>query len=106
MNSELKISDILYFKESHGKGSIVKVKNRGCYFVPAKFGMQIKGEKKPIAKFEKFVFNNYVVQKHDRNRIIKCFLTRLEDGVDFAISENELYNYFCKSSRGTLNDIE
>tara|TARA_Y100000589_G_scaffold312055_1_gene331975 strand:- start:941 stop:1261 length:321 start_codon:yes stop_codon:yes gene_type:complete len=106
MHAEVKTSDILLFKENHGKGSIVKVKNRGYYFMPAKFGMRIKGEKKPIAKFERFVFNGYVVQKFDKDRIIKCYLTRLEDGTNFAISETELYNYFCKSSRSFLNDSQ
>ena len=105
MNVELKKGDLVFFKENHGQGSVVKIKSKGLYFMPAKFGMRISGEKSPIAKFEKFVFNDYVVQKKTNKRIIKCNLTRISDGTQFAISENELYNYFCKTNNSFLGDI-
>jgi hypothetical protein len=105
MNVELKKGDIVYFKENHGHGSVVKIKNKGFYFMPAKLGMRISGEKNPIARFERFVFNDYVVQKQNNKRIIKCYLTRLHNGTQFAISENELYSYFCKADVSFLSEV-
>jgi hypothetical protein len=100
---ELRNGDTVYFIRNSGEGSVVKTESHGRYFMPAKIGMRIKGIKNPIMKFEKFIFTNSRVQKSEGcERIVKCYLTRIEDSTIFAISERQLHKYFGKSNESSL----
>jgi len=101
--TEVKENDIMIFSSPTGTGSVVKTENHGYYFMPAKIGMRLKGKKSPILKNERFVFTNYRVQKADSGgRIIKCILTRLSNGTNFAISEDFFHRYFKKIDLSNL----
>ena len=103
---ELKNNDILIFNQVSGSGSVVETKNHGRYFMPAKIGMRLKGEKKPIARNERFVFNGAQVQQTSgSSRIVKFFLLRELDGTLFAISENDAQSYFAKTSASSLGGL-
>ena len=100
---EVRNGDSVYFIGNTGEGSVVKTENHGRYFMPAKIGMRIKGVKSPIMKMERFIFADSKVQKVDGcERIIKCFLTRIEDSTVFAVSERQLHRYFGKSNESSL----
>ena len=100
---EIRYGDIIKFKGKSGTGSVVFTENNGNYFMPAKLGMRIKGIKKPIKKYEEFVFNDSVVQSASGNsRVIKCFLTRISDNCEFAVSEQCLMRYFGKTNQSRL----
>mgnify|MGYP006892426384 CR=1 FL=1 len=100
---EVRNGDTVYFIGNSGSGSVVKTENHGRYFMPAKVGMRIKGEKSPISNMEKFIFTNSTIQKVDGSeRIIKCLLTRIEDSTVFAISESQMHRYFGKSNESSL----
>jgi|11_taG_2_1085331.scaffolds.fasta_scaffold00057_54 hypothetical protein len=100
---EIKENDVLIFPGSNGSGSVVKTQKHGYYFMPAKYGMRLKGVKSPIQKNERFVFSSYRVQKADaEGRIIKCILTRLDDGTNFAVSEYFFHRYFRKIDLSNL----
>tara|TARA_B100001989_G_C24501847_1_gene445364 strand:- start:89 stop:424 length:336 start_codon:yes stop_codon:yes gene_type:complete len=100
---EIKYGDIIKFKGKSGTGSVVFTENKGNYFMPAKLGMRIKGIKKPIKKYEEFVFNDSVVQSASGNhRVVKCFLTRISDNCEFAVSEQCLMRYFGKTNQSRL----
>ena len=100
---ELRNGDSVCFIGNSGTGSVVKTERHGRYFMPAKVGMRIKGEKSPILRMERFIFTESKIQKVDGcNRIIKCFLTRIEDSTIFAISERQLHKYFGKTNESSL----
>lgn len=100
---ELRNGDSVYFIGNSGTGSVVKTESHGRYFMPAKVGMRIKGEKSPIAFRERFIFTASKIQKVDGcERIIKCFLTRIEDSTIFAVSERQLHKYFGKTNESSL----
>ena len=84
---EVKKGDRIIFKAGNGKGSVVMTKNKGNYFMPAKFGMRIDGLKSPIGQSEVFVINNFEVQKFENKHIVKCTLTRCKDCIQFHLSE-------------------
>lgn len=101
--AEVRTNDILTFSGANGSGSVVKTQKHGYYFMPAKSGMRLKGVKSPILKNERFVFTSFRVQKADASgRIIKCILTRLNDGTNFAISEYFFHRYFQKIDLSNL----
>jgi len=101
--TEVKENDILTFSGASGSGSVVKTQQHGYYFMPAKIGMRLKGIKSPILKNERFVFTSYRVQKADsEGRIIKCILTRLSNGTNFAVSEDFFHRYFKKIDLSNL----
>ena len=103
---EIKTNDILIFNSKTGSGSVVETANHGRYFMPAKIGMRLKGEKKPIVRNERFIFSNAKVQKVDgSNRIVKFTLLREIDGTIFSISENDIQTYFAKSPRSSLGGM-
>jgi len=103
--SEIRVNDRIFFKEKSGSGSIVKTERHGHYFMPAKIGMRLKGHKKPITKYEMFILNDIQVQEVlNKNRTIKCLLTRASDGIQFAISEDSLMRYFGKSEQSILGE--
>ena len=93
---EIKKGDKIIFKAGNGKGSVVFTKNKGNYFMPAKFGMRIDGIKSPIGKYESFIINNFTTQKFENKYIVKCTLTRCKDYVQFQISEDQLFRNFAK----------
>ena len=100
---EIRYGDIIKFKGKSGTGSVVFTENNGNYFMPAKLGMRIKWIKKPSKKYEEFVFNDSVVQSASGNsRVIKCFLTRISDNCEFAVSEQCLMRYFGKTNQSRL----
>jgi uncharacterized protein YehS (DUF1456 family) len=103
---EVRKGDYVYFKFKSGKGSVVKTDYHGNFFMPAKIGMRIKGEKYPILEDEAFIMNNSKVQKVEKSeRIVKIFLTRISDGVEFAVSETQFQQYFCKKDESNLGAI-
>ena len=51
---ELKKNDKVYFKSKTGEGSIVEVKSKGHYFMPAKANMRLKGRAQPLINNEVF----------------------------------------------------
>lgn len=103
---EIRNGDICYFIGKNGTGSVVETQSHGSYFVPAKMGMRIKGNKNPIRKHESFILTNSEVQKVDKcDRIVKVFLTRMLDGKEFAISEKQFQQYFGKSEQSSLGGI-
>ena len=101
--TEVKENDVVTFSAKSGSGSVVKTKSHGYYFMPAKLGMRLKGDISPILKNERFVFTSYRVQKADsEGRIIKCILTRLSNGTNFAVSEDFFHRYFKKIDLSNL----
>ena len=44
---EVRNGDYVYFMGKRGQGSVVKTDGYGNFFMPAKTGMRIKGEKYP-----------------------------------------------------------
>tara|TARA_Y100000114_G_C11562800_1_gene232592 strand:- start:49 stop:378 length:330 start_codon:yes stop_codon:yes gene_type:complete len=101
--SEARNGDYVYFKGKIGQGSVVKTAKHGNYFMPAKIGMRIKGKKYPILNNELFIINSYKIQKVDKtSRVIKVYLTRINDSMMFAISENQLVQYFYKKEGSNL----
>jgi len=101
--TEVKANDIIVFSGASGSGSVVKTAHHGYYFMPAKEGMRLKGIKSPIMKNERFVFTSFRVQKADsEGRIIKCILTRLSNGTNFAISEDFFHRFFNKIDLSNL----
>ena len=56
---EVKKGDKIIFNSDNGKGSVVKIKNKGYCFMPAKIGMRLNGEKSPIGKFEMFILTDF-----------------------------------------------
>ena len=100
---EVRNGDSVYFNGKTGTGSVVETENHGRYFMPAKTGMRIKGKKKPIVEWEKFIFNSSRVQKAEGcERIVKCFLTRTSDSTVLAISEKQFMQYFSKTEQSNL----
>ena len=103
---EVRNGDYVYFMGKRGQGSVVETDCHGNFFMPAKIGMRIKGEKYPILKDEAFIMNNSKVQKVDKSeRIVKIFLTRVDDGMQFAISETQFHQYFCKKDESSLGAV-
>ena len=101
--AEIRSGSYIYFKGKRGQGSVVKTKNHGNYFMPAKIGMRIKGEKFPILSDELFIMNDLKIQKVSKSdRIIKILLTRISDGMNFAISETHVIEYFYKKDESNL----
>lgn len=104
---EIKNGDALYFKGKTGSGSVVKTENHGRYFMPAKIGMRIKGEIKPIEEHERFILQSSKVQMVDGpSRIIKCFLVRISDNTVVAISEQQMMQYFYKRDESSLSGYD
>jgi hypothetical protein len=100
---EVRNGDSVYFTGKTGTGSVVSTEFHGRYFMPAKLGMRIKGEVKPIVTWEKFIFNSSRVQKAEGvDRIVKCFLTRTSDSTVLAISEKQFMQYFSKTEHSNL----
>lgn len=92
---EVRQSDIIFFKAPTGTGSVVSVDGKGKYFMPAKKGLRLKGDKKPIVRGESFVFLGYEVLKAKKNhRIIRVELSRLHDRSIFYIEEHFLCTHF------------
>tara|TARA_Y200000002_G_scaffold376982_1_gene381786 strand:- start:3324 stop:3656 length:333 start_codon:yes stop_codon:yes gene_type:complete len=103
---EVRNGDYVYFIGKRGQGSVVKTESRGNYFMPAKIGMRIKGKKFPILNDEAFIMNDSKVQKVDKTeRIVKVYLTRVADGVTFAISETQFMQYFGKKDISNFGSI-
>lgn len=103
---EIRNGDTILFKQKTGKGSVVFTANHGNFFMPAKIGMRIKGNKKPIQKNEEFIFNESIVQSvSGTTRVVKCTLTRKLDNSSFYISEMDLMRYFSKSNRSNLGGL-
>lgn len=103
---EVRNGDSVYFKGKTGTGSVVKTKNHGRYFMPAKLGMRIKGEINPIIKNERFIFSGSKVQfVEGSDRIVKCFITRVTDNSIVAISEKQFMQYFYKTNQTNFGDI-
>tara|TARA_B000000557_G_C20677509_1_gene401656 strand:- start:260 stop:592 length:333 start_codon:yes stop_codon:yes gene_type:complete len=101
--TEVRYGDYVYFKGKTGTGSVVKTESRGRFFMPAKIGMRIKGEKFPILKNERFILtNSKVLHAEGTDRIIKCFLTRCSDNTTMIISERQFQQYFYKTNQSNL----
>lgn len=100
---EVRNGDSVYFKGKTGTGSVVKTKSHGRYFMPAKVGMRIKGEIKPIIKDERFVYSGSKVQSYEgTDRVVKCLITRVSDNTIVAISEKQFMRYFYKTNQSNL----
>jgi hypothetical protein len=92
---EIKTSEIVFFKEPTGTGSVVNVPGKGFYFMPAKKGLRLEGEKKPIVHGESFVFLNYEVLNYSPGkRNIKIQMSRIQDNTIFSIEEHFFKTYF------------
>ena len=91
---ELKTGDTVVFRGKDGAGCFVKVPNKGFYFSPSKFNMQLEGETFPIAHLEKFTYKNYKILDGRDPRVIKLFLIRNSTGHMCQISENDLLRNF------------
>lgn len=99
---EIKKGDKIVFNSGHGKGSVVKVKNKGHYFMPAKVGMRLSGDKSPIARYEEFVVTDLDWFKFKNKYVHNCYLTRCHDNVLFIVSYDHLQRYFSKTNRSSL----
>ena len=106
MYRELKPSDVVVFNSESGTGSFVKVKNKGIYFMPAKKGLRLEGEVKPISKGERFIYIDYEILKRESPRILRMSLMRQNSGEKCFISENDLFNYFAYSKDQNVNNKE
>lgn len=92
---EIKTADIVFFKQPTGTGSVVKVPDKGKYFMPAKKSLRLKGDKKPIVFGESFVVLSYdVINFSPGKRTIKIEMSRLQDSSIFSIEEHFLMQYF------------
>lgn len=92
---ELKKNDKVYFKSKTGEGSIVEVKSKGHYFMPAKANMRLKGRAQPLINNEVFTYVSHEILSVKANeRVIKLSLIRDFDGTKFMISESELFRNF------------
>ena len=101
---EVRKSDRIIFKEKNGKGSVVKVENKGFYFMPAKLGMRLSGIKSPIGNSEMFVVSDFEVIKYEGKYMVNCYLTRCKDSIQFIVNERNLQRYFCKINQSSLGD--
>ena len=101
---EVRKGDRIVFKEKNGKGSVVKVKNKGFYFMPAKIGMRLNGAKSPIGKSELFIVNDFVVIKYEGEYLVNCHLTRCKDSTQFIVNERNFQKYFAKINQSSLGD--
>ena len=103
---EVRSGDYVYFSGKNGQGSVVKTEGDGNYFIPAKIGISLPGKKFPILNDEPFILNSSKVLKVDKDkRVVKVFLTRVSDGLPFAISESQLHQYFIKKDESSLGAI-
>lgn len=102
---EVKKGDRIVFNAENGRGSVVKIENKGRYFMPAKIGMRLNGEKSPIGRFEPFIITDFKWFKFEDDHIINCYLTRCSDNTQFTISNRNLQRYFSKSSLSSLSGI-
>jgi hypothetical protein len=92
---ELKNGEIILFKGATGSASFTEIKNKGVYFTPTKKGLQLKGERKPVIQYEKFVYNgSEVLHAKGSSRTVKIFLTRIESGQQCYTTETHLWQYF------------
>lgn len=95
---ELKNGEIILFTGSTGSASFTEVKNKGFYFTPTKKGLQLKGERKPVIQYEKFVYTgSEVLHSKGSTRTVKIFLTRIETGEQCYTTETQLWQYFTYS---------
>ena len=106
MRKELKASDVLVFNKESGSGSFVKVVGKGNYFMPAKKGLRLEGNKKPIVRNEKFVYIDYEVLKRESPRTVRIGLVRVLTGEKCYISENDLDRYFIYSQDQSLHGFK
>lgn len=103
---EVKKGDRIIFKSGNGKGSVVKVKNKGFYFMPAKIGMRLNGVKSPIGNSELFVITDFVVLKYEGEYLVNCHLTRCKDSTQFIVNERNLQRYFSKINQSSLGGYQ
>ena len=102
---EVKKGDKIVFNSGNGRGSIVKVKNKGYHFMPAKIGMRLNGEKSPIGKLEMFILTDIKWFKFEDEYITNCYVTRCKDNTSFLISDRNLQRYFSKTQLSSLGGI-
>jgi hypothetical protein len=96
-NKEVKKGDIICYKGMSGGACIVVCdKTNKSFFAPNKIGMNVKGEKFPLLKYEKFNIDSFdIVGKETKDYSVNISLTRLiSGGKTFIISQENLYNYF------------
>lgn len=92
---EVSKSDIVFFKNKSGTGSVVKNKNNKFYFMPALKDLRIEGDIKPIAYGESFLFIGYrVLNSGPGHRTIKIELKRNHDSTIFSLEEHFFKKYF------------
>lgn len=103
--TELKKGDRIVFRAKNGKGSVVKVKNKGHYFMPAKLGMRLRGEKSPIGKFENFVVSDLAYKEFEGKYIMYACLSRCSDSIQFIVNYPDLQRYFAKTNISSLGGI-
>jgi|11_taG_2_1085331.scaffolds.fasta_scaffold28140_3 hypothetical protein len=90
----VKSSDILIFRRNSGSASIVKYE-QGSFFLPNKKGMDIKGEKLPISKGERFIYYDYKLLECNKNsRVLNIKLIRESNNSVFIVNEDDLHFYF------------
>jgi hypothetical protein len=96
-NKEVKKGDMIYYKGiSGGAYIIVCDRSKKSFFAPNKKGINVKGEKFPLLKYEKFSIVSFdIVGKETKDYNVNISLTRLiAGGQTFIISQDSLYNYF------------
>lgn len=99
---EAKKGDKIVFSAASGRGSVVSIRNKGFYFMPAKTGMKLNGIKKPIGKFEMFIITDIQVKKFEKHHIVNCHLTRFKDNTSFIVCNKSLQRYFSKINSSSL----
>ena len=106
MYRELREGDVIIFYSKSGSGSFVNVKDKGNYFVPSKKGFKLEGQKKPVSKWEKFVYVGNEVLRSDIPRIVKMSLVRVSTGESCFISEDDMLSYFKYSPEQDLSSFK
>ena len=102
---EVKKGDKIIFNSDNGRGSIVKIKNKGFHFMPAKIGMRLNGIISPIGKLEIFIVSDFKWFKFEDEYITNCYVTRCKDNTSFLISDRNLQRYFSKTEQSRLGGI-
>lgn len=94
-SKEISKSEIIFFKEKSGTGSVVEIQGKGNYFMPALKGLRLEGNVKPIVYGEAFLYLGHtIVEKGPGYRTIKIDLSRKYDSSIFSIEEHFLKKYF------------
>ena len=92
---ELKNGMVILFKGKTGSASFTNIKDKGIYFTPTKKDLQLKGERKPIIQYEKFIFTgSKVLHAKGSTRTVKISLIRLETNEHCFVTESQLWQYF------------